>query len=126
MNRSARLPLHTDRRITCRRPRLAAAASLVAACFVAGLPVAIRAESAGSAVSPHVLSADDGATVTALVAQLKHPSSARRCEALLRLSDQESPPDSLQSHVWTLLKDPDPLVRAQAARVVWLVGNRTD
>lgn len=126
MNRSCRSPRPADRLLEAPRSHPVAVTLVVAACVFCGLPAAIQAGS-----SPESLSAEDSQSgnepdLTPLVAQLKHPSPARRCAALVRLSDAPSPPESLQSFVWPLLSDSDLLVRAQAARFIWRVSNRGD
>src|SRR5205814_2310237 len=61
-----------------------------------------------------------------LLARLRHVSAARRCEALLRLSDLNADPQTVLPHIWPLLHDEDPIARAQAARAVWLIGQRVE
>jgi hypothetical protein len=126
MNRSCRFPLHANRLLEAFRSHPVAVTLVIAGCVFCGPSTVIRAESSPVALSPEGSPSGNGSDLTPLIAQLKHPSPARRCEALVRLADVPSPPESLQSYVWPLLADPDPLVRVQAARFIWRVSDRGD
>ncbi|MFN0054630.1 MAG: HEAT repeat domain-containing protein [Planctomycetales bacterium] len=61
-----------------------------------------------------------------LVAKLNHDSPLKRREAILKLTDAGLDRRLLAPCFWPLMQDDDLLVRAQAARGVWIVGHYTD
>lgn len=81
------------------------------------------AEPGARASTPAQAGNDD---VESLLSRLRNPSAARRREALLRLPDTQVDSERALSKIWPLLHDPDPMTRAQAARAVWLIGQRAD
>jgi hypothetical protein len=128
MNRNFNCRIERDLRPSLRRDRLFSTILFAAGCLAlhAGIVVPVRAELRLGVPAETSTNTSEGDEVQTVLARLKHTSAARRCEALLRLPDLHVEPEAALLRIWPLLHDADPSVRIQAARAVWLIGQRAD
>lgn len=120
----------------CRSPRVSQTLgrrlprSLLSFGALGALAVGLLAPAGDVRSSPPVATTAPGAgavdPLPTLLRELQHQRAARRRQALIAIADLGDAARPALPKIWPLVRDPDPLVRVDAARAVWLVGEQID